>query len=94
MLVAARTNGAWLGMGDAYLLETVGSVVIGGTLISGGKAVTVGTLAGCLFLGLIITAMVMLGFNLGLQNIAKGILIIIILVIGTQWTPRQKYKNA
>ena len=93
MLLAARVNGAIVGMGDSYLLETVGSVIIGGTLISGGKAVTVGTLTGCLFLGLIITAMLMLGFNLGLQNIAKGLLIIILLAIGTPWVSRPKYKK-
>ena len=38
LLISVRVGGAFLGMGDSYLLETVGGVVIGGTLISGGKA--------------------------------------------------------
>ena len=37
ILISARVGGAFLGLGDPYLLETVGSVVVGGTLIFGGK---------------------------------------------------------
>ncbi len=84
MLISARVGGALLGMGNAYSLETVASIVVGGTLISGGKANVPGTLAGCLFLGLIVTAMQIMGFSVGAQNIAKGVLIIIVLILGTQ----------
>jgi ribose transport system permease protein len=83
MLISARVGGALLGMGDAYLLETVASIVVGGTLISGGKANVPGTLAGCLFLGLVVTAMQIMGFSVGAQRIAKGALIIIVLLVGT-----------
>ena len=83
MLISARVGGALLGMGDAYLLETVASIVVGGTLISGGKANVPGTLAGCLFLGLVVTAMQIMGFSVGAQRIAKGALIIVVLLVGT-----------
>ena len=83
MLISARVGSAILGMGDDYSLETVASIVVGGTLISGGKANVPGTLAGCLFLGLIVTAMQIMGFSVGAQNIAKGALIIIVLLLGT-----------
>ena len=81
LLIAARVRGAFLGMGDSYMLESVASIVIGGTLISGGRANPAGALAGALFLGLIVTAMQLMGFGLGAQNVAKGLLIIIVLVI-------------
>ena len=81
LLVAARVGGAFLGMGDSYMLESVGAVVIGGTLISGGRADTFGTLAGCLFLGFIITTMQVAGAEVGMQNIVKGLLIIAVLVL-------------
>lgn len=83
MLISARVGSAILGMGDAYSLETVASIVVGGTLISGGKANVPGTLAGCLFLGLIVTTMQIIGFSVGAQNIAKGALIIIVLLLGS-----------
>ena len=83
ILISARVGGALLGMGDAYLLETVAAIVVGGTLISGGKANVPGTLAGCLFLGLVVTAMQIMGFTVGAQKIAKGLLIISVLFLGT-----------
>ena len=83
ILLSARVGGAFLGMGDSYLLETVGAVVIGGTLIFGGRTTVVGTLFGCLFLVLTVTAMQVAGFPIGLQNILKGALIILVLVVAT-----------
>lgn len=83
MLIAARVGGALLGMGNNYSLETVASIVVGGTAIAGGRANVPGTLAGCLFLGLIMTAMQIMGFSVGAQNVAKGALIILVLAAGT-----------
>jgi ribose transport system permease protein len=90
MLISARVGGALLGMGDVYLLETIASIVIGGTLISGGRANVPGTLAGCLFLGLVVTAMQIMGFSVGTQKIAKGALIIVVLLVSTKrWALRK-----
>lgn len=82
-LLVARVGGAFLGMGDSYMMDTVGSVVIGGTLIAGGRAVTMGTLAGAVFLSLLVTAMQIANFSIGMQNIIKGLLIILVLVLGS-----------
>ena len=81
-LIAARAGNAILGMGDSYTMETIASVVVGGTLMSGGRAKVVGTLAGCLFLSLIVTSMQIMGFGSGAQNIAKGAMIIIVFILG------------
>lgn len=97
VLISARVGGAFLGMGDTYMLETLASIVIGGTLISGGKANSAGTLAGALFLGLIVTAMQIMGFQIGAQNVAKGALIIIVLLIslaGTGATAKRRRPRA
>lgn len=83
VLIAARVGGAFLGMGQPYLLESVGAVVIGGTLIFGGRATALGTLFGALFLVLIVTAMEVAGVSLGVQNIVKGALIILVLIVAT-----------
>ncbi len=80
-LISARVGGAFLGLGDPYLLETVGSVVVGGTLIFGGKAVPTGTLFGSLFLVLLVTAMQVAGMRIGGQFIAEGLLIILVLFV-------------
>ena len=83
VLIAARVGGALLGMGDAYSMETVAAVAVGGTLISGGRASVVGSLVGCLFLALIVTAMQILGMPVGVQRMAKGAIILLVIVIGT-----------
>lgn len=83
-LISARVGGAFLGMGDSFMLETVGAVVIGGTLIFGGKASTIGTLAGALFLMLVSTAMQVAGLPIGGQNIVKGMIIVIVLLLANK----------
>jgi len=81
ILISARVGGAFLGLGDPYLLETVGGVVVGGTLIFGGKAVPAGTFFGSLFLVLLVTAMQVAGMRIGGQYIGEGLLIILVLFL-------------
>ena len=83
LLISVRVGGAFLGMGDSYLMETVAGVVLGGTLMSGGKPNAVGTVFGCLFLTLIVTGMQVANFSAGLQNVIKGILIVAVIIVGT-----------
>lgn len=84
ILIATRVGGAFLGMGDSYMMETVGAVVLGGTLIFGGKATAVGTYFGALFLGLVGTAMYIAGLPIGGQNIIKGIIIVAVLLLANK----------
>ena len=79
--LSGRVGGAFLGMGDSYLLDTVGSVVIGGTLASGGRAVPVGTMFGALFLSFVVAAMQVANFSIGMQNVVKGAIIIFVLML-------------
>ncbi len=81
ILISGRVGGAFLGLGDPYLLQTVGGVVVGGTLIFGGRAVPTGTLFGSLFLVLLVTAMQVAGMKIGGQYIVEGLLIILVLFV-------------
>jgi len=84
IMISAQVNGAFLGLGDPYLLQTVGSVVVGGTLIFGGRAVPVGTLLGSLFLVLLVTAVQVAGMKIGGQFIAEGLFIILVLILAAE----------
>jgi ribose transport system permease protein len=84
IMISAQVNGAFLGLGDPYLLQTVGSVVVGGTLIFGGRAVPLGTLLGSLFLVLLVTAMQVAGLKVGGQFVAEGLLIVLVLFLATE----------
>ena len=84
IMISARVGGAFLGLGDPYLLLTVASVVVGGTAITGGKAVPVGTFFGSLFLTLLTTAMQVAGLQIGIQYVITGILIVLVLFLATE----------
>src|ERR1700739_4469573 len=84
IMISAQVNGAFLGLGDPYLLQTVGSVVVGGTLIFGGRAVPLGTLLGSLFLVLLVTAMQVAGLKVGGQLVAEGVFIVLILFLAAE----------
>lgn len=81
-LIGARVNGAFLDMGQPYMLQSVGAVVIGGTLISGGKSTGIGTAFGALFLILLVTLMLVSHLSVGVQYIVEGIVLILVLAIG------------
>lgn len=84
ILISARVGGAFLGLGDPYQMQTVAAVVVGGTLISGGRAVPVGTFFGALFLTFLTTAMQIAGINIGMQNIITGFFIIFVLFLSAR----------
>jgi ribose/xylose/arabinose/galactoside ABC-type transport system permease subunit len=82
--LSARVGGAFLGMGDPYLLETVGSVVVGGTPIFGGKATPTGTFFGGLFLVLLVMVLQIAGYQIGTQYMIKGFLLLLVVVIASK----------
>jgi len=80
-LLSAHAGGAFLQMGEPYLLQSVGAVVVGGTLIAGGSATALGTFFGSLFLVLIVTTMQFSGWSPGMQDVVQGGMIIAILAV-------------
>lgn len=78
-LLSAHTGGAFLEMGRPYLLQSVGAVVVGGTLIFGGSATAFGTLLGSVLLVLIVTTMQIAGLPGGVQDMVQGTVIIAVL---------------
>ncbi|MXQ14618.1 ABC transporter permease [Microvirga makkahensis] len=80
-LLSAYVGGAFLEMGAPYLLQSVGAVVLGGSLIFGGSSTALGTLFGCILLVLIVTTMQIAGLPPGTQDIVQGVAIIGVLAL-------------
>jgi ribose transport system permease protein len=78
-LLSAHAGGAFLEMGRPYLLQSVGAVVLGGTLIFGGSATALGTLLGSVLLVLLVTTMQIAGLAGGVQDMVQGAVIIAVL---------------
>jgi ribose transport system permease protein len=84
VLLAGYSGGAFLRMGDPYLLASVAAVVLGGSLIDGGKSTVAGVFGGALFLTFALTLMVITQLAIGLQYVLEGLLIISVLVTASR----------
>jgi len=81
MLLGAYVGGAFLEMGQPYLLQSLGAVVLGGSLIFGGSSTALGTLCGSFLLILIVTTMQIAGLPPGTQDIVQGLVVIAVLAL-------------
>lgn len=81
LVLAGYNNSAFLNMGRPYQLASIGAVVLGGSLIAGGRSTAVGTAGGALFLTLVLTLMQSSKLDIGVQNVGEGILIIGVLLV-------------
>ncbi|MBZ9764501.1 ABC transporter permease [Mesorhizobium sp. CA8] len=81
LLLGAYIGGAFLEMGQPYLLQSIAAVVLGGTLIFGGAATALGTLFASILLILIVTTMQIIGLPPGVQDIVQGIVVIFVLAL-------------
>jgi ribose/xylose/arabinose/galactoside ABC-type transport system permease subunit len=65
----------WLGRG--YELDSIAAVVIGGAALSGGKGSMIGSVAGVLILTILYNLVLLLGLDVEMQRIVKGLVIIL-----------------
>lgn len=80
LLLVGYVNGSALTMGDSYLLPSIAAVVIGGTLITGGKGGYVGTTGAAILLITISIIIQSLGISQGWQTFINGLIILLVLV--------------
>ena len=80
VLLCGYSSGAFLNMGNAYALTPIAAVVVGGTLISGGKSSVVGSIGGALFLTLLVSLMTLSNLSPGIRYLIQGLIFILILV--------------
>lgn len=70
-------------LGNDYLLDSIAVVVIGGTLITGGRAVPAGVWGGALFFILLDGLLNLIGWNYAGQNVLKGFLVLTVLFLAS-----------
>jgi len=82
-LLAGYSTKAYQGMGDAYLLPAIASVVIGGTHILGGRGRYLGTLIGVILIVLLNSVLSIMQMpEAGRQVIYGSVIILMLLVYG------------
>ena len=77
VLLTARLNSGYAGVGVGWEFDCIAAVIIGGTSLFGGEGSMFGTLLGVLFIGLLGNGMVLLGVNPYMQDVARGVIITI-----------------
>lgn len=70
-------------LGDPYLLTSIAVVVLGGSLITGGRSNVVGVWGAAIFLNLMITLFYVLHLSIAFQDVVEGLLIIGVLAAGS-----------
>ncbi|WP_223155989.1 ABC transporter permease [Desemzia incerta] len=81
IIITSRLNSAQPTAGTSYEMDAIASVVLGGTSLSGGRGRIVGTLIGALIIGTLNNGMNLLGISSFYQQVVKGIVIIIAVLL-------------
>ncbi len=76
ILLTGRLNAIQSTAGMGFALHTIAAVVVGGTVLFGGRGTMFGTLVGVLLLSMVTNALVMLRFQFFWQLVASGVIII------------------
>jgi ribose transport system permease protein len=81
LLVTSRLDSAQPNAGLGYELDSIAAVVIGGTSLSGGRGSVMGTVLGCLIIGVLNNGLFLLNVSPFWQQVIKGMVIIVAVVI-------------
>lgn len=85
-LLASRLGSGQPNVGERYLLDGLATVFIGMTMFRPGTATVLGTLCGALFIGVINNGLNLIGMDTYIQNIVKGVIILIAVAIVSRTT--------
>lgn len=80
-LLSGFTGGAALNMGDAYLMESIAVVILGGASVAGGRANAVGLWGAALFFNLMGTMLNTFQIHAGSRFVLMGALTVLIVAI-------------
>jgi ribose transport system permease protein len=90
VMVVARTTSGSSTNGMFYELDAIAAVVIGGTLLTGGRGTLIGTLIGVLIFTVVNSIFTQNNLDTATQNIAKGVIIVGAVLLQTLTTRTRK----
>ncbi len=81
IMIVARTTTGTSTHGLLYELDAIAAVVIGGTLLSGGRGTVVGTVFGVLIFTVLSNIFTLNNLDISTQAIAKGVIIVVAVLL-------------
>ena len=76
VMIMARTTTGSSTHGNLYELDAIAAVIIGGTLLTGGRGTLIGSILGVLVFTTITNIFILNNLATEVQNIAKGLIIV------------------
>ena len=95
VIISSRVNTARPDLGSSYLLQSIAAVVLGGTMLTGGKGSILGTVMGVSIFAVLSNGLNLNGVSPFMQNVFMGAILIVVLVIRyyTHTHSRKKQKQ-
>jgi ribose transport system permease protein len=81
ILIMARTTTGSSTHGNLYELDAIAAVIIGGTLLTGGRGTIIGSILGLLIFTVITNLFLLNGLDTSDQLIAKGLIIVVAVLL-------------
>jgi erythritol transport system permease protein len=81
IIIAAQLEAAHPATGEAFELNAIAAVVLGGTSLMGGRGTIFGSLAGAFVIGVLADGLVMLGVSEFWQIVIKGVVIVVAVIL-------------
>lgn len=91
-VLVSRLNTASATFGNDTALDAITAVLLGGTSLSGGEGSVFKTFQGILLLGVLSNAMIVLNITPYLQQVIKGLILILIVSADSYYAKVNKYK--
>lgn len=89
VLLTARLGSGNSTAANGLEFDVIAAVVVGGTAMTGGRGSLIGTFLGVVFITLIGNGLVLLGVNSFLQNVVRGVIIVLAVLLNVTLSRRR-----
>lgn len=88
VMMLGRTGVGTSTHGTLYELDVIAAVVVGGTLLAGGRGTMTGSVLGVLIFATLVNVFTQNNLNTSVQNVAKGVIIVIAVLLQQRFASR------
>jgi len=81
LIITSQLVAAHPATGEAFEMNAIAAVVLGGTSLAGGKGTIAGTLIGAFVIGVLNNGLVLMGVTTFWQTVIKGFVIVLAVVV-------------
>ncbi|MGR3723918.1 ABC transporter permease [Abyssibius alkaniclasticus] len=81
LLYAGRLQAAKYTLGESDLMTVIAAVIVGGTLLNGGKGSVIGALVGSLLMGMLNNGLILMNLAVSDQMIVRGLIILLAVAV-------------